>query len=149
MMAARDEARIRAGADLVSGRLGPYLDHHIEEEHQHDDWLLDDMAALGLDRGDVLRRIPPTEVAEVAGAQYYWLHHYHPLSVLGYIAVLEGYPPNESEIETAIRRSGLAPAAFRTILSHAKLDPAHKQEFEDFLDSLQLTPEQEAMVGVS
>jgi heme oxygenase-like protein len=135
--------------DRVAEMLIPYLAHHIQEEHEHDDWLLDDMEALGMKREDILKRIPPPEVAEVVGAQYYWLHHAHPVAVLGYIAVLEGDPPREEEIEAAIVRTGLPRDAFRTFLSHAKLDPGHKEEFEQFLDSLPLAPEQEALVGVS
>ena len=153
MAAARDRAielsANRDNTDPVSALLVPYLDQHIAEEHEHDDWLLDDMEVLGLQREDVLRRIPPAEVAAVVGAQYYWLRHAHPVAVLGYIAVLEGDPPREEDVEEAIVRTGLPRAAFRTILSHATLDPGHKEEFESFLDTLPLTPEQEALVGLS
>jgi heme oxygenase-like protein len=155
MVAARDRAialsgnRVIGKTNPVAEMLVPYLSRHIDEEHEHDEWLLNDMEVLRMPREEMLRRIPPAEVAEVVGAQYYWLHHAHPVSLLGYIAVLEGDPPREDEVEAAIERTGLPRAAFRTILSHAGLDPGHKEEFERFLDSLPLTPEQEALIGVS
>jgi hypothetical protein len=43
----------------------------------------------------------------------------------------------------------LPPDAFRTFISHAKLDPHHKQELDDFIDSLPLTRSQESLISVS
>jgi len=83
------------------------------------------------------------------GAQYYWLHHADPVALLGYIAVLEGDPPREDELEAAAGRTRLPHDAFRTFISHAKLDPNHKQELDDFIDSLSLTQQQQALLAVS
>jgi len=148
LAAAQREARQRKD-DPLCHALAAYLIQHIAEEQSHDEWLLDDLEILGHSRYEILRRLPPSAVAETAGAQYYWIHHIHPVAVLGYIAVLEGDPPREDEVRAAIARTGLPPDSFRTILSHATLDPGHKEEFEHFLDSLALTPEQESLIGVS
>jgi len=40
------------------------------------------------------------------GAQYYWIHHFHPVALLGYIAVLEGRPPSPTLVEELIERTG-------------------------------------------
>jgi hypothetical protein len=68
---------------------------------------------------------------------------------LGYIAVLEGDPPREDELEAAAKRTGVPHEAFRTFISHAKLDPNHKQELDDFIDSLPLTTTQQISLTVS
>jgi Iron-containing redox enzyme len=133
----------------VSRALAEYFFHHVTEEADHDSWLLDDMESLGFRRNEILQRIPPPEVAELVGAQYYWMHHSDPVALLGYVAVLEGDPPREVELEAAATRTGLPHDAFRTFLSHARLDPNHKQELDDFIDSLPLSRTQEAMISVS
>jgi hypothetical protein len=133
----------------VSGALAEYFSRHVTEEADHDEWLLDDMESLGLKRAEVLARVPPHEVAEVVGAQYYWLRHSDPVALLGYVAVLEGDPPREDELEAAAKRTGLAHDAFRTFISHARLDPNHKQELDDFIDSLPLTATQQTLLTIS
>src|SRR5437868_18728 len=110
MQAAADVAT--AGDHPTSRPLADYFRHHVSEEASHDEWLLDDMEALGLQRQDILSRLPPAEVAELVGAQYYWLHHADPVALLGYIGVLEGDPPLEDELESAALRTGLPHDAF-------------------------------------
>jgi pyrroloquinoline quinone (PQQ) biosynthesis protein C len=147
MQAAADVSR--SGNSETSRQLAAYFGHHVTEEASHDEWLLDDMQALGLNRAEILSRVPPASVAELVGAQYYWLHHAHPVALLGYVAVLEGDPPREDELEAAARRTGLPHDAFRTFISHAKLDPTHKQELDDFIDSLSMTKQQQSLLGLS
>ena len=149
METAARAARSKGPDDAVASQLAHYFGHHVTEEAAHDEWLLDDMEVLGFKRNQVLARIPPAEVAEVVGAQYYWLHHTDPVALLGYVAVLEGDPPHEDELESAALRTGLPHDAFRTFISHAKLDPNHKQELDDFIDSLPLTDAQQNLVAVS
>ena len=40
-----------------------------------------------------IARPPAPAVAALVGAQYYWVLHHHPVALLGYIGLLEGYPP--------------------------------------------------------
>jgi hypothetical protein len=88
-------------------------------------------------------------VAAVVGAQYYWLLHYHPVAILGYIAVLEGYPPSRELIDALIERTGHPRKAFRTLLAHGVLDPRHRDDFDTALDAMPLTQGQEATVRLS
>src|SRR3954465_11177817 len=149
MEAAVTAAQSKGTADVVASQLADYFSHHVTEEANHDQWLLDDMEVLGFRREEILKRVPPPEVAELVGAQYYWLHHAHPVGLLGYVAVLEGDPPLEDELESAALRTALPHDAFRTFISHAKLDPNHKQELDDFIDSLSLADEQQTLLSVS
>ena len=149
MEAALACARARSGDDEVAAHLTDYLAAHVREEHGHDDWLLDDLIRLGHSRAEVLRRIPSASVASLAGAQYYWIHHYHPVAVLGYLAVLEGSPPDAAHLEHVAARTGLPLECFSTMVKHARLDPYHKDDLDRFIDGLPLTREHAAVIGVS
>jgi hypothetical protein len=149
MEAAKLRAEALAAADPVSAALARYLGRHIDEERDHDEWLLGDLAVLGYERASILARPPSPTVAALVGAQYYWINHFHPVGLLGYIAVLEGYPPSPELLEEMAELSGYPREAFRTLAAHAELDPGHKEELELALDALPLTREHSELVGVS
>jgi hypothetical protein len=148
MERARHVAQALPG-DGVAAIVADYLGTHIEEERHHDDWLLEDLAALGLRREEVLTRPPSAIVAAFVGAQYYWIEHYHPVALLGYVTLLEGYPPVASEIEQLQRRTGFGPDAFRTLSLHGELDPHHGEELDEVLNSLPLIEQQRTALGLS
>ncbi len=149
MEAARDRALAMADDDPVSAAIAPYFESHAPEELNHDEWLLDDLEAIGRDRSEVVARPPSATVAALVGAQYYWILHYHPVALLGYIAAFEGYPPSPRLIEELVRATGYEPAAFKTLLRHAELDPGHAAELDEQLDGLPLAPEHSAVMGLS
>lgn len=126
-----------------------YLHKHIPEETGHDDWILDDGEAMGLDRADILARIPTAEATHVVGAQYYWIWHYNPIALIGHIATLEGNPPTAELIEQVVEKHNLPPDRFTTFLYHARIDPQHRRDLDDVLDALPLTNEHLALIGVS
>lgn len=135
--------------DLPARRLVPYLRHHIVEEQGHDEWLLEDLESVGVARASVVSRVPPPAVATLVGAQYYWLLHYHPVALLGYMAVLEGNPPSPEQVHSMTERTGFPARAFRTLLEHAQLDPGHGEEVFGLLDELHLTEQLSGVLGVS
>jgi hypothetical protein len=147
--AAAERCRELAPSDPVAAELGPYLVQHAREELHHDDWLLEDMALLGMDAGAARHRHAPADVAEMIGAQHYWLSYTHPLTLLGCFAVLEGTPPEVGTLDAVAERTGLPHAALRTLYKHAQLDPHHRDDLDDVLDSLPLSGEHEAMLGLS
>ncbi|WP_354642999.1 iron-containing redox enzyme family protein [Kitasatospora camelliae] len=136
-------------ADPVAGPLGRYLREHAEEERGHDDWLLADLAAAGADPAELLAAVPPPAVAELAGAQYYWIEHHHPVALLGYVAALEGNAPAPWLADRLAAGTGLPPAAFRTVREHAELDGGHLAALDALLDALPLTAAAEAAIGLS
>jgi Iron-containing redox enzyme len=149
MKAGRTQAAANAESDPVSAGLAPYLEQHIPEEQDHDEWLLDDLEMLGRPRSEVLARPPSPTVAALVGAQYYWIFHYHPVALLGHIACLEGHPPSPELIDELKAATGHGPDAFRTMVAHADLDPGHRDELYEVVDSLPLTREQSAVMGLS
>jgi hypothetical protein len=136
-------------SDPVAEGMLAYFRKHIPEETGHDEWVLDDLETLGYRRAEVLKRIPPPSAAALAGAQYYWIRHVHPVAMLGFIAVLEGTPPDVTFFENTADRIGLPRRAFSNLLLHGKLDPQHRDDLDNTLDGLPLTEEHHALMGVS
>jgi hypothetical protein len=135
--------------DPLAAPLASYLEEHVDEELHHDETLLGDLEVLGIDRAVVAERMPSPAVASLVGSQYYWILHYHPVTFLGYVALMEGYPPTPELIETLITRTGYPPEAFRTYIEHAELDPGHRDRLDRTIDSLPLDASHEAALGVS
>nr|QEO74358.1 hypothetical protein [uncultured bacterium] len=135
--------------DPLSPYLQQYLERHIPEEHNHDDWVLGDLEVLGVDRREVLARRPPPAVAAMVGTQYYWIRHFHPVALLGYIAILEGYPPTLEGLEELVALSGLPRDAFRTLEKHIRIDPFHCQDLNALFDRAPLTEEHISTICVS
>lgn len=129
--------------------LAAYLELHVDEELGHDETLLDDLALLGLECEDVLARMPSPAVASLVGAQYYWVLHHHPVAFLGYVGVMEGYPPTDELVELLLERTGFRREAFATFAEHGELDPGHRDHLDRTLDALPLTERHEEVIAAS
>jgi hypothetical protein len=131
--------------DRSAEPLAGYLRAHIERERGHDDWLREDLAVLAARPGTAEPGpawgpgIVGDEVAALVGAQYYWVEHVHPACLLGYIAVLEGCPPDAGFAARLPALTGLPARAFRTLAWHAGHDPGHRGELDRLLDLLPLS----------
>lgn len=149
MEAAQRQALALGPGDRVAAALAAYLEEHCAEEAGHDEWLLQDLETLGRAPADVLAAPPSETVASFVGAQYYWIFHYHPVALLGYIALLEGYPPTAGLVDGLAAATGYGADAFRTLRLHAELDPGHREELDELLDRLPLSAHQSAAIGLS
>jgi hypothetical protein len=149
MEMARERALSMSSGDPIAADLADYLVEHIEEERGHDEWLLGDLEAIGVDRRAVLARTPSPTIANAVGAQYYWVMNYHPVALLGWIALLEGYPPLPATLDQLRARTGYPREAFRTLALHAELDVRHGDELFERLDRLPLTEEMSTVIGLN
>lgn len=149
MRTARARASELAAECPVARALVPYLDHHIEEELDHDGWLLDDMEAVGFARDDVVSRPASPDVAEMIGAYYYWILHGHPVALLSYFAVVEGNPVRTDTLDRVAATTSIPREALRCIYKHAELDPHHAEEVDELIDALPLTAEHAALLETS
>jgi hypothetical protein len=147
--AAMEEARRRSANDPVAAELATYFARHAGEESGHDTWLLEDLEATDADATEPLRRIPSAQVATLVGAQYYWLRHHHPVSLLGHIAVVEGYHPPAGFAKRLRDLTGYPQDAFRAIERHEVLDIRHKRELTELIDGLPLRETHEKLMGMS
>lgn len=134
--------------DTLQQWLRDYYLEHAAEEEGHGEWILDDLASLGVVRERVLGRLPYASAAALVGSQYYWMKHVHPVAYLGFIAVVEA-PADLEFLHEVSRRTGIPLSSMSCHVRHAELDPDHVAEFDAMLDSLQLTAEQRDLITVS
>jgi hypothetical protein len=137
MQAALDEVQSRA-SDAVCAGMSEYLVQHIVEEREHAAWIEEDLSFVGMSSAALAHRTPPSTVASAVGAHYYWIKHFHPVALLGYIAVLEGAAPRLGWVEDLMARTKLPAQAFRTLKVHALVDAEHAKDLDRLLDRLPL-----------
>lgn len=114
---------------LSEGDLKAYYSQHLQEELNHAEWLSQDLQSSGIDT----RKIPKLRRAvEMAGSQYYLVKHGSPLSLLGYMAVLEGFPTSLAAIEAMESLHGKD--LLRTLRYHAIHDVAHRKDLFAMID---------------
>lgn len=144
-----EQAEALGAGDPVAAGLADYLRRHRREESGHDEWVREDLAAIGQDPDRLLSAMPAPAVANLVGAQYYWIRHHHPIALLGHIAVLEGYPPSPDLADVLQERTGYPAEGFRTLRRHTVLDVRHRDELLRTIDGLALTAEHQQVLGLS
>jgi pyrroloquinoline quinone (PQQ) biosynthesis protein C len=149
MAAACQRATELAETDRLSARTAAYLKQHIEEECNHDEWLLNDLVAGGMDRSTVLSRAPSAGVARLVGAQYCWIRHAHPAALFGYLAVIEGNPPLAGHLDEIQLLTGYPPETFRCLHLHAADDIEHLRELRATITELPLSETDAALIAAS
>jgi hypothetical protein len=147
MAVARDRA-LALRNDPVARGLAAYLQVHLEEELGHDLWLLDDICSLGFAEQEVVQAQPCAALIALVGSQYFWMTHVHPVAIMGYLILAEGYAPLSSQLEEIRIRTGAPASAFRCLKRHADDDPSHLADLNRTLDSMNLSIEQARAVGM-
>lgn len=141
-------AAARCGDSLRNIRYDLYA--RIDEEKGHEDWVLEDIAAMG---GDVKADIaaPSAPVQAMIGYNYYAAERVHPCSVLGMLYVLEvvasvyGGKASDS-IARAIGRDP-GKGGFRFLSSHATMDADHFAQLNVLLKTIDDPAAQAAVIS--
>ena len=108
-----------------------YMTSHLEEERHHANWLNADLVTAGID----VTVLPLHRSAvELAGSQYYLIHHISPAALLGYMAVLEGFPFPLDTLEQLEAIHGVEP--LRCLRYHAENDIEHRKELFKVIDQI-------------
>jgi hypothetical protein len=141
-------AALAVEEDPVALATARFLERHIPEERHHDQWMLEDMEAIHLPRQAVLKRMPSPNIAAMVGSQYYWACHIHPVSLLGYLAVIET-PPDLALLETLASGREIPRAALRSYFRHAEIDKKHAAEIDAAIDGMPLRERQNAVLAIS
>ncbi len=137
--------------DRLPARLGwlrAAMDEYIEEETGHEHWILDDISAAGGD-ADVARDRVPLPATELMVAYAYDLvNRRNPVGFLGMVFVLESTSVQlASRAASAIRNSlDLPERAFRYLTSHGSVDQEHIAFFQQLVDRLHQSEDQDALV---
>lgn len=112
---------------------------YIEEETGHEQWILDDIAALGGDVDAVVREGPRLPCRLMVGYAYYATDWLSPYSLLGMVHVLEGMSVAfAGKVAARLQaRLGLKSGqGLRYLQTHGALDVAHTAHFRTFVNGL-------------
>ena len=111
---------------------------YIDEEHGHERWILDDIAACGADAGAAASRRPSLPTELMVSYAYDTIARGNPVGFFGMVFVLEGTSVAiATEAATIIRRELELPArAFTYLRSHGSVDQKHIGDYERIVNRL-------------
>ncbi len=124
------------------------LVHYVEEEHGHEQWILNDITAAGGDAERVRRSKPNVETDAMVAYAYDVAMRRNPVGFFGMVFVLEGTSvalalEAASRIQSALE---LPDRAFSYLRSHGKLDQEHTQHLAGIVNRLD-TPSDHTAIG--
>ena len=116
-----------------------FLYRHMHEESGHEQWVLNDLEAVGVSREHATAHPPSPNVLALVGFNYWASDRRHPCSVLGMLYVLEVLAavyggPFSATIRETLFLEGQRGTSF--LSSHASLDAVHMAELRDVLNQL-------------
>lgn len=126
-----------------------FLYQHMQEEKGHEDWVLNDLAALGVGRDTALAHAPSADTLALTGYNYWAADRKHPCSVLGMLYTLEviasvyGGPLANAQRERLLLQGELG-VSF--INAHASLDAEHMRELREIADTLEDTEARSSVI---
>jgi len=121
---------------------------YIEEEMGHQEWILNDITALGGSAEEVRYGLP--SIATELMVSYAWdtIQRVNPIGFFGMVLVLEGTSVQlATQAAEAIQKStGLPNEAFSYLTSHGSLDIEHVSFFEKLMNKIDNPQDQEAVI---
>lgn len=129
-----------------------FLYDHMKEEAGHEEWVLNDLDAMGVRRETALAYVPSMLLHALTGYNYWTADRRHPCSVLGMVYALEviasvyGGP-----ITAAIQESLLLESerGVSFISSHATLDAEHMAELRLVMNAIDNADAKDAIIESS
>ncbi|MDZ4729197.1 MAG: iron-containing redox enzyme family protein [Xanthomonadales bacterium] len=111
---------------------------YIEEEIGHQEWILNDIAACGVDKEAVRLGQPSLATELMVSYAYDMVNRVNPLGFFGMVHVLEGTSISIADrAAEAIRNTlGLPKKAFSYLYSHGALDLDHVKFFEGLMNQI-------------
>lgn len=129
-----------------------FLYEHMHEESGHEEWVRNDLEAVGVPASDTAGYTPSAFTQALVGYNYWAADRAHPCSVLGMLYTLEVIAsvyggPFASAIKESLLLDGERGVSF--INSHATMDAEHMAELRQVLNTLEDTPAHEAVVAAA
>lgn len=126
-----------------------FLYRHMHEESGHEQWVLNDLDAVGVGREKVAAHAPSSHVLALVGFNYWASDRRHPCSILGMMYVLEVIAavyggPFSVAIKEGLLLQGERGTSF--LSAHASLDAVHMAEIRDVLNQVSSAEAQKAIV---
>jgi pyrroloquinoline quinone (PQQ) biosynthesis protein C len=126
-----------------------FLYDHMQEEKGHEEWVLNDLAVVGVTRETALEYKPTLALLGLNGYNYWSADRRNPCSVLGMIYTLEVVAsvyggPMTSAITDSLLLDGDRGISF--ISSHATMDAEHMAELRVILNQVEDEKDMSAVV---
>ena len=124
------------------------IGEYIEEEMGHQEWVLNDIAACGVD-AEAVRNGKPSLATEIMVAYAYdMIYRVNPVGFFGMVLVLEG---TSTAVATAAGQSlmkslDLTPKSFSYLLSHGALDVGHTDFYKGIVNQISNKIDQECII---
>lgn len=121
---------------------------YIEEELGHQEWILNDIAACGVDKEVVRRSQPAPETELMVAFGYDTINRINPLGFFGMVHVLEGtsIATADAAADGVQHALGLPNTAFSYLRSHGSLDQEHVKFFEGLMNKIEDKKEQDLII---
>ena len=124
------------------------LADYVAEELGHQEWILNDISACGYDPDKVRRSTPNRATEMMVAYAYYLIDRVNPVGFFGMVHVLEG--TSILVADQAARRigesTGLSRKAFSYLTSHGALDIEHVKFFEDLMNRISDSGDQQLII---
>ena len=116
-----------------------FLYEHMQEESGHEQWVMNDLEAVGVSQTTLLTHEPSLHTLALTGYNYWSADRRHPCSVLGMMYTLEVIAsvyggPFSSAIRESLLLQGDRGVSF--ISSHAEMDAEHMAELRVLLNKV-------------
>jgi pyrroloquinoline quinone (PQQ) biosynthesis protein C len=126
-----------------------FLYEHVHEEQGHEQWVMNDLDAVGVPEAQVRAHPPSTWTLALVGYNYWSAERRHACSVLGMLYALEVIAsvyggPFASAVRESLLLDGERGVSF--IGSHATMDAKHMAELRQVLDTVTDEAAQAAIV---
>ena len=125
---------------------------YIEEERGHEQWILNDIAALGGDADKVRAGEGDDAVRVMVGYAYHVIERVSPYAFLGMVHVLEGMSVALAEHAASSIGAALPEGTakgFSYLTSHGALDQEHVAFFERLVNGLHRVEQQQAIIDTA
>ncbi len=121
---------------------------YIDEEIGHQEWILNDIEACGLDKEQVRRGRPSLATELMVSYAYDMINRVNPIGFFGMVLVLEGTSTAvASQAAIAISKSLNLPAnCFSYLSSHGALDVEHTKFYEDIVNKIDDVQDQQQLI---
>ncbi|MBL4714098.1 MAG: iron-containing redox enzyme family protein [Alcanivorax sp.] len=124
---------------------------YIRDEYGHQEWILNDLEALGEDAEAVRNGRPDRPIEMMIAWLYDAIQRGNPMSFFGMVHVLEGTSiklatPLGEQVQKTL---GLPENAFSYLYSHGALDQDHFQFFTSLINRIERSDDQQAVIHAS
>jgi pyrroloquinoline quinone (PQQ) biosynthesis protein C len=142
----------------AGGRLQPHqewvrktMSHYIVEEIGHEQWILDDIEALGYERARFADGEPPVTSEVMVAYLYDYVQRKNPMGIFGMVLVLEGTSSSLAPTVGSLVQAKLAlpDTAMTYLTTHGELDQEHMTFFEATMNKITDPADQAAIIHVA